>query len=47
MPWELECYVAFPEKQQAFDFEKYLKSPSGRAFASKRLHRKRRGDEED
>jgi putative endonuclease len=26
VPWELECYVAFPEKQQAYDFEKYLKS---------------------
>ena len=41
VPWELECYIAFPEKQQAYDFETYLKSHSGRAFASKRLHRKR------
>ena len=40
MPWELECYVAFPEKQRAHDFEKYLKSHSGRAFAGKRLYRK-------
>jgi putative endonuclease len=36
-PWELECYIAFPDKQRAFDFEKYLKSHSGRAFAMKRL----------
>jgi putative endonuclease len=46
VPWEFECYVAFPEKQQAYDFEKYLKSHSGRAFASKRLHKKRKGNEE-
>jgi predicted GIY-YIG superfamily endonuclease len=38
-PWELECYVAFPDKQRAFGFEKYLKSHSGRAFATKRLMR--------
>ena len=38
-PWELEFYAAFPEKQKAFDFEKYLKSHSGRAFAKKRLMR--------
>jgi putative endonuclease len=36
-PWTLECYLAFPEKKQAYDFEKYLKSHSGRAFARKRL----------
>jgi predicted GIY-YIG superfamily endonuclease len=36
-PWKLECYIAFPDKQQAYDFEKYLKSHSGRAFAKKRL----------
>jgi predicted GIY-YIG superfamily endonuclease len=36
-PWTLECYLAFPEKQKAYDFEKYLKSHSGRAFAKKRL----------
>jgi putative endonuclease len=38
-PWELEFYVAFPEKQTAFEFEKYLKSHSGRSFAQKRLMR--------
>jgi len=39
-PWNLGCYIAFPDKQNAYTFEKYLKSNSGRAFASKRLHRK-------
>ena len=29
---------AFPERSKAFDFEKYLKSGSGRAFAKKRLY---------
>jgi predicted GIY-YIG superfamily endonuclease len=37
MPWELVMYVTFFNDQKAFDFEKYLKSHSGRAFASKRL----------
>jgi len=36
-PWELECYLAFLQKQRAYEFEKYLKSHSGRAFAKKRL----------
>ncbi|MGB3045935.1 MAG: GIY-YIG nuclease family protein [Xanthobacteraceae bacterium] len=36
-PWELAWYCAFPDKHQALDFEKYLKSHSGRAFAKKRL----------
>ena len=36
-PWELLWYSAFPDKYKALDFEKYLKSHSGRAFASKRL----------
>jgi putative endonuclease len=36
-PWALKIYVAFSEEIQAFAFEKYLKSPSGRAFAKKRL----------
>jgi putative endonuclease len=38
-PWELLCYTAFPNKLTALDFEKYLKSHSGRAFAKKRLTR--------
>jgi putative endonuclease len=37
MPWSLKWYCAFPEKGDALAFEKYLKSHSGRAFASKRL----------
>jgi putative endonuclease len=37
LPWEIEFYAAFPRKQTAHDFEKYLKSHSGRAFAKKRL----------
>ena len=36
-PWEVLFYCAFPNKQTALDFEKYLKSHSGKAFASKRL----------
>lgn len=36
-PWVIKTYVAFSEEKQAFAFEKYLKSASGRAFAKKRL----------
>lgn len=36
-PWNLKTYVAFSDPDQAVAFEKYLKSPSGRAFAKKRL----------
>lgn len=36
-PWELIWYCAFPEKRNALEFETYLKSHSGRAFAKKRL----------
>ena len=36
-PWTLKTYVAFSDEKQAFAFEKYLKSASGRAFAKKRL----------
>ena len=36
-PWRLKTYVAFSNEQQAFAFEKYLKSASGRAFAKKHL----------
>ena len=36
-PWELEFYAAFADKYTAYEFEKYLKSHSGRAFANKRL----------
>ncbi|HEX9836449.1 MAG TPA: GIY-YIG nuclease family protein [Alphaproteobacteria bacterium] len=37
VPWAIKTYVAFSDEKQAFAFEKYLKSPSGRAFAKKRL----------
>jgi putative endonuclease len=36
-PWGMKTYVAFSDEKQAFAFERYLKSPSGRAFAKKRL----------
>ncbi len=36
-PWQLIWYCAFSDKHKALDFEKYLKSHSGRAFAKKRL----------
>ena len=36
-PWRLNTYVAFSDEARAVAFEKYLKSHSGRAFASKRL----------
>jgi putative endonuclease len=36
-PWTVKTYIAFSDKKQAHEFEKYLKSASGRAFAKKRL----------
>jgi putative endonuclease len=36
-PWQTKTYLAFSDENQAFAFEKYLKSASGRAFAKKRL----------
>lgn len=36
-PWSLVNYLAFSSRQQAANFEAYLKSGSGRAFAAKRL----------
>jgi hypothetical protein len=36
-PWAIKTYVAFADKKGAFAFEKYLKSPSSRAFAKKRI----------
>ena len=36
-PWVLSCSIAFKEKLKANQFESYLKSGSGRAFAKKRL----------
>jgi predicted GIY-YIG superfamily endonuclease len=37
VPWAVKTYVAFSDQMRAVAFEKYLKSPSGRAFAKKRL----------
>ena len=31
-PLKLQNYIAFDDKYKAFEFEKYLKSGSGRAF---------------
>ena len=36
-PWELEVCIGFRSPEKAFEFEKYLKSGSGRAFKNKRL----------
>jgi predicted GIY-YIG superfamily endonuclease len=36
-PWELVHYSAFKQRGKAADYELYLKSGSGRAFAKKRL----------
>jgi len=37
VPWRLRTYVAFSGREQAARFEQYLKSGSGRAFASRHL----------
>lgn len=37
VPWKIKTAIAFTDKQKALDFENYLKSSSGRAFARKRL----------
>jgi putative endonuclease len=36
-PWRIETSVAFRSREKAVEFEKHLKSHSGRAFASKRF----------
>ena len=36
-PWRIKTAVAFTDRERAADFERYLKSASGRAFAKKRL----------
>jgi len=36
-PWRIKTAIAFSDRQKALDFEEYLKGPSGRAFAKKRL----------
>ena len=37
-PIELKNYIAFNDKYKAFEFEKYLKSGSGRAFIKKHFY---------
>ena len=34
-PWRIKTYFAFEDKYIAFNFEKYLKTGSGRAFLTK------------
>ena len=36
-PWELVTFLAFSDQSKAKEFEQYLKTQSGRAFANKRL----------
>jgi len=36
-PWHVVTYIAFSNERQASQFERYLKSGSGYAFANKRL----------
>ena len=36
-PWKIKTAIAFSEEKSAVEFERYLKSGSGRAFAKKRL----------
>ena len=37
VPWRLITYVAFTDERKAIEFERYIKSGSGHAFAKKRL----------
>jgi predicted GIY-YIG superfamily endonuclease len=37
LPVEIWTYIVFNDKYKAFNFEKYLKSGSGRAFMNKRF----------
>lgn len=36
-PWRIKTAVAFTDRDKALDFERYLKTGSGRAFARRRL----------
>ena len=36
-PWRIKTAIAFTDRQKALDFERYLKTSSGRVFAKKRL----------
>lgn len=37
LPLELVTHIVFTDKYKAYNFERYLKSGSGKAFAFKRL----------
>jgi predicted GIY-YIG superfamily endonuclease len=37
IPWKIKTTIAFTDKEKALEFEKYLKTSSGRAFVKKRL----------
>lgn len=34
-PWQLHVAIELPDEQRALDFERYLKSGAGRAFAKR------------
>ena len=36
-PWKIETYIAFDSEIKAKQFERYLKTGSGRAFSKKRF----------
>ena len=36
-PWRIKTAIAFTDHDKALEFERYLKTASGRAFAKKRL----------
>jgi predicted GIY-YIG superfamily endonuclease len=36
-PWRIQTAIAFTDRDRASQFERYLKTGSGRAFAKKRL----------
>ena len=36
-PWQIKTAIAFRDRTRAADFERYLKTSSGRAFAKKHL----------
>jgi putative endonuclease len=36
-PWKLVTYMAFSNESKALEFERYLKSGSGHAFAKRHL----------
>jgi predicted GIY-YIG superfamily endonuclease len=36
-PWRIKTYIAFSDSKRADEFERYLKSASGRAFLKKHL----------